>query len=134
MEIARLAGYGSDLGQTGPFTVFAPTIEAFAAMDPDDLARLRADRGAADELLRDLIVDEAIRGSELVPGPLRAIGGGTIVIAESAHRHDGRWRPGVRRRPRGIQRDRPRPRRRPGVTSGRPRLPPRRHRRVPMLP
>ena len=82
MELAAIAGYGRDLGQTGPFTVFAPTNTAFAA-DPDELERLRTEEGAASELLRDLIVDEAITGSELAPADLRTIGGGTIVIADS---------------------------------------------------
>jgi uncharacterized surface protein with fasciclin (FAS1) repeats len=83
MELARIAGYGSDLGQTGPFTVFAPTNDAFAAIEPDELKRLQTDPEAADALLRDLIVEGALIGSELVPGPLRTIGGGTIMIAES---------------------------------------------------
>ena len=82
MELAAIAGYGSDLGQPGPFTVFAPTNDAFAA-DAAELDRLRTEPGAAAALLRDLIVEGDLTGSELVPGPLRTIGGGTIVIADS---------------------------------------------------
>ncbi len=78
----RLAGYGNDLGQTGPFTVFAPTNDAFAA-DAAELDRLRTEPGAAGALLRDLIVEGDLTGSQLAPGPLRTIGGGTIVIANS---------------------------------------------------
>ena len=81
MDLARAAGYTSDLGQPGPFTVFAPTNRAFAAMDADDLAVLEADPAAAGALLRDLIVEGAIDAKQLVPGPLRTIGGGTIVVA-----------------------------------------------------
>jgi peptidoglycan hydrolase-like protein with peptidoglycan-binding domain len=81
MDLARAAGYDSDLGQPGPFTVFAPTNNAFAAMDADELAELEADPEAADALLRDLIVDGALDAKQLVPGPLRTIGGGTIVVA-----------------------------------------------------
>ena len=81
MDLARAAGYDSDLGQPGPFTVFAPTNNAFAAMDADELAAHMADPEAADALLRDLIVDGAIRAKQLLPGPLRTIGGGTIVVA-----------------------------------------------------
>ena len=40
-----------------------------------------ADPEAADALLRDLIVEGAINAKQLVPGPLRTIGGGTIVVA-----------------------------------------------------
>jgi hypothetical protein len=83
MELARIAGYGRDLGQTGPFTVFAPTNDAFATMEPDELKRLQTDPEAADALLRDLVVEGDLTGSQLAPGPLRTIGGGTIVIAES---------------------------------------------------
>jgi uncharacterized surface protein with fasciclin (FAS1) repeats len=81
IELARTAGYDHDLGQPGPFTVFAPTNEAFAALDPDELDQLRSDPVAANELLRDLIAEGRITGAELTPGALRTIGGGSIEIA-----------------------------------------------------
>ena len=36
-QILRTAGYGTDLAEPGPLTVFAPTNEAFDGMDQDQL-------------------------------------------------------------------------------------------------
>jgi uncharacterized surface protein with fasciclin (FAS1) repeats len=42
-ELLSVAGLDGLLDEPGPFTVFAPTDEAFAALDPAELAALRAD-------------------------------------------------------------------------------------------
>jgi peptidoglycan hydrolase-like protein with peptidoglycan-binding domain len=84
IELARIAGYDHDLSQLGPFTVFAPTDDAFEALDPDELEELRTDPAAANALLRDLIVEDRIAGVDLRSGPLRTIGGGSIEIATGA--------------------------------------------------
>ncbi len=83
VEVARAAGYGADFSQPGAITLFAPTNEAFEALEPDRLDELRTDPDAADELLRDLAVEDAIPSDELTTGELETIGGATVdVVAD----------------------------------------------------
>jgi uncharacterized surface protein with fasciclin (FAS1) repeats len=81
IEVANAAGYGADFSQPLPVTLFAPTNEAFEALDPDRLAELRTDAEAADALVRDLALEGAIPSDELTSGPVTTIGG-TIVEIE----------------------------------------------------
>ena len=80
VEVARAAGYGTDLAAPGPVTLFAPTNEAFASVDDETLEELRTDPAAADALLRDLAVEGAVPSSELESGDLRTIGGSSIEV------------------------------------------------------
>jgi branched-chain amino acid transport system substrate-binding protein len=80
VEVAQAAGYGGDFSQPGPFTLFAPTNDAFAALDPDRLDELREDAEAADALLRDLAVEGAIPSDELTTGELETIGGAPVDV------------------------------------------------------
>jgi branched-chain amino acid transport system substrate-binding protein len=84
VEVARAAGYGSDLAAPGPVTLFAPTNEAFATVDDNTLEQLRSDPAAADALLRDLAVEGALPSRELETGELRTIGGGSIEVTVDA--------------------------------------------------
>lgn len=53
VELVTAAGLGETLAGTGPFTVFAPTNEAFAAVPADTLAALTADpTGALTDVLK----------------------------------------------------------------------------------
>jgi uncharacterized surface protein with fasciclin (FAS1) repeats len=56
--LLQLSGLAESLRQHGPFTVFAPTDAAFAAMPPADLAALRRpdDKAALIQLLQSHIV------------------------------------------------------------------------------
>ncbi len=53
VELVTLAGLGETLSGDGPFTVFAPTNSAFAALDPATVEALKADpQGALTEVLK----------------------------------------------------------------------------------
>jgi uncharacterized surface protein with fasciclin (FAS1) repeats len=80
VEVLRAAGYGTDLTQPGPLTVFAPTNAAFETLDPDELEQLRTDAATADALLRDLAVEGAVASSELVSGDIVTIGGSSVEV------------------------------------------------------
>jgi branched-chain amino acid transport system substrate-binding protein len=80
IEVADAAGYGTDLSQPLPVTLFAPVDEAFEALDPDRLDELRTDPGAADALLRGLALEGALPTSELTSEEVTTIGGSTAEI------------------------------------------------------
>lgn len=53
VELVTAAGLGETLAGEGPFTVFAPTNSAFAALDPATVEALKADpQGALTEVLK----------------------------------------------------------------------------------
>jgi len=52
VELVTAAGLGETLSGSGPFTVFAPTNEAFAAVPADTLAALQADPSALTDVLK----------------------------------------------------------------------------------
>ncbi len=53
VELVTAAGLGETLAGEGPFTVFAPTHSAFAALDPATVEALKADpQGALTEVLK----------------------------------------------------------------------------------
>ncbi len=53
VELVTAAGLGETLSGEGPFTVFAPTNSAFAALDPATVEALKADpQGALTEVLK----------------------------------------------------------------------------------
>ncbi len=80
-EIARTAGYGRDFAAPGPLTLFAPTDDAFAALDDEaEVERLRSDPTAANELLRNLVVDERLSSDQLTTGPQRVVSGATVDV------------------------------------------------------
>ena len=76
-----LAGYVVDAGlvsalrEPGPFTVFAPTDEAFAAVPDDTLAAVKADKALLTTVLTYHVVPGKIALADLQPGPLETLAG-----------------------------------------------------------
>ncbi|MFN7168255.1 MAG: fasciclin domain-containing protein [Pannonibacter sp.] len=62
VELVSLAGLEDALGQDGPYTVFAPTNEAFAALPEATLAHLKTEAGKGElvEILQDHVVQGAL--------------------------------------------------------------------------
>ena len=60
------AGLSDALAGEGPFTVFAPTDEAFAAIPEDDLAAILADQETLTAILTYHVVEGAVASSEVV--------------------------------------------------------------------
>ncbi len=77
----------ADLAETlsgeGPFTVFAPTDDAFAAFDPATLdAALASPDGLLTEVLLNHVVEGAVLSSDLEDGmEIETLGGGTLTVS-----------------------------------------------------
>ncbi len=76
-----IAGLGDELAQPGPFTIFAPTNDAFAALGNETLAALFADPAALRNLLLYHVVPGAYPAGALVDGPLATLAGPAIGIS-----------------------------------------------------
>jgi len=75
------AGLGSDLEGTGPYTIFAPTDDAFAKIPASELSALLADKAALTTVLRHHIVAGTYNATDLTTGTLTALDGTPITVS-----------------------------------------------------
>ncbi|HTH07918.1 MAG TPA: peptidoglycan-binding protein, partial [Ilumatobacteraceae bacterium] len=70
VELIEAAGFTDDTNVLGPFTIFAPTNDAFAAMSPEDLEALKADPERLKQALAYHLVEARLTFDtlELIPG------------------------------------------------------------------
>ena len=82
LAAVKAAGLVDTLAGAGPFTVFAPTNEAFAKVPEDALAGLLADKDALTAVLLRHVVPSAIQGKNIPPGTtdLTTAGGEKIAV------------------------------------------------------
>ncbi len=81
LEASTLDG---TLAGEGPFTVFAPTDDAFAALPEEVLAALEADPTALKQVLTYHVVPESISPDALAPGELVTLEGQRVEITRDA--------------------------------------------------
>lgn len=74
------AGLGDTLAGTGPFTIFAPTNEAFAALEPGLLDSLLADTDLLSEVLSYHVLPEEANAAALTPGFRTTVQGGPVAV------------------------------------------------------
>ncbi|MHB1137629.1 MAG: fasciclin domain-containing protein [Microthrixaceae bacterium] len=85
-ELVTQAGLAETLSGEGPFTVFAPTDDAFAAVDPATLAALSADPTGA---LADVLKMHVISSEVMAADAMAAVGtcvetlGGPVKVEQS---------------------------------------------------
>jgi uncharacterized surface protein with fasciclin (FAS1) repeats len=82
IKAVRIAGLTETLRTGGPFTVFAPTDEAFAKLPPETLRAVLADRELLRSILLYHVVDGAVYAKDVV-GLTSAptLNGATVSIA-----------------------------------------------------
>ena len=80
VAIAETAGYGRDLANPSPLTIFAPTNDAFVGVD---LGPLTSDPAAADALLRNLAVEGRLTTDQLVSGTLPTLGHDADLVVDA---------------------------------------------------
>ena len=91
------------LSGSGPFTLFAPSDEAFEELPPDTLAALRQDPRQLATLLQHHVVAGSYLSSELEPGPIEMLDGTTLSVRVADGDDHDRRRHDHRARPRGRQ-------------------------------
>jgi uncharacterized surface protein with fasciclin (FAS1) repeats len=80
----QAAGLEETLATGGPFTVFAPTDEAFAQLPPGTVDALLADPPALAEVLTFHVVDGILLAEDVVAaGTLTTLQGGTLTVDTS---------------------------------------------------
>lgn len=81
VEAVTAADLAETLSGEGPFTVFAPTNDAFAALPEGTLDELLADpSGALTDVLTYHVVDGAVLSSDLTTGEVPTLNGATLDV------------------------------------------------------
>ncbi len=75
------AGLVETLKGAGPFTVFAPTDEAFAAVPAETLAALGADKALLTKVLTYHVVPGTVMAADIKPGDVATVAGPTIKLS-----------------------------------------------------
>ncbi|MBA4337450.1 MAG: hypothetical protein C0421_01230 [Hyphomonas sp.] len=81
VELVGLAGLEDDLSLDGPYTVFAPTNDAFAALPEETLTRLKSEEGKA-ELVE--ILQSHVAEGRLIAGEVPMAGKSIETIGEAS--------------------------------------------------
>lgn len=84
LTAVKAAGLDAELGSGGPFTIFAPTDEAFSKLSPDLLNAVLADKTLLAKVLRHHVVEGSINAENLTEGTLTALDGTTITVSTAS--------------------------------------------------
>lgn len=77
-------GLSETLSGTGPFTVFAPTNDAFKAVPAKTMAELAANKEQLKRMLTYHVVPAKSAAAEVKPGSMKTINGANVAVARSA--------------------------------------------------
>jgi uncharacterized surface protein with fasciclin (FAS1) repeats len=76
----RTAGFTETLKNTGPYTVFAPTDEAFAKLPPGTWEALSKDKAKLAQVLAYHIIPGKVMITEVKPGKVKTTQGGLLTL------------------------------------------------------
>ena len=79
----KAAGLVDTLSGKGPFTVFAPTNDAFAKVPKDVLDKLLANKEALTKVLTYHVLSGAVKAADVKPGNVTTVQGSTAAISEA---------------------------------------------------
>jgi len=79
----KAAGLAETLSGAGPFTVFAPTNEAFAKVPKDVLDKLLANKEALTKVLTYHVLAGEVKAADVMPGEVKTVEGSTATIADA---------------------------------------------------
>jgi len=77
------AGLAPTLQGTGPFTVFAPTNEAFKAVPQKTMDALANDPAMLKDLLTYHVVPSKLPSSDIKAGPMKTVNGANVALARA---------------------------------------------------
>jgi uncharacterized surface protein with fasciclin (FAS1) repeats len=83
VKAVKAAGLAETLAGTGPFTVFAPTNEAFAALPAGTVDKLMqpANREALRKVLTYHVVAGRVKSGDVKPGAVKTVQGSPAMVA-----------------------------------------------------
>ena len=82
-KLIRDAGLADTLSGPGPFTVFAPTDDAFKALPPATLQALAQDKARLQAVLKNHVVSGAVLAADVKNGPVKNLDGSNLALSKS---------------------------------------------------
>jgi uncharacterized surface protein with fasciclin (FAS1) repeats len=77
------AGLTETLKGEGPFTVFAPTDEAFKAVPADTLAKLESDKELLKSVLTFHVLPGKVNSADVKTGPAKTVQGANVALSKA---------------------------------------------------
>jgi uncharacterized surface protein with fasciclin (FAS1) repeats len=84
-KLIQSADLGSTLNGTGPFTLFAPHNDAFAALPASTLEALARDKAALGEVLKHHLLASKVSAAEVKNGSVSTAQGSTLSLAKAGN-------------------------------------------------
>ena len=112
VKAVQEAGLVATLKGKGPYTVFAPTDEAFAKLPAGTLDALLKDKQKLTAILTYHVVPGKLMAVQVKPGQIKTVEGQSLTISTNERRRHGGQRQGREDRHRCLQRRNPRDRHR----------------------
>lgn len=82
-KLIQDAGLTETLAGPGPFTVFAPSDEAFKAVPPATLQALMQDKARLNAVLTYHVVPGAVLAADVKNGPVKTVQGANLALSRS---------------------------------------------------
>jgi uncharacterized surface protein with fasciclin (FAS1) repeats len=82
-KLIAQAGLTDTLNGAGPFTVFAPTDEAFKAVPADTLAKLAADKEMLKSVLTYHVLPGKVTSAEVQTGSAKTVQGASVALSKA---------------------------------------------------
>jgi uncharacterized surface protein with fasciclin (FAS1) repeats len=82
-KLIAQAGLGDTLNGAGPFTVFAPTDEAFKAVPADTLAKLASDKEMLKSVLTYHVLPGKVTSAEVKTGAAKTVQGASVALSKA---------------------------------------------------
>jgi uncharacterized surface protein with fasciclin (FAS1) repeats len=79
------AGLNETLAGAGPFTVFAPTNEAFKAVPAKTMSELAANTDQLKRVLTYHVLPATSASTEVKPGDMKTVNGANVALARTAN-------------------------------------------------
>ena len=82
-KLVNEAGIADTLSGPGPYTVFAPTDEAFKSLPPATLAKLSGDKTLLKSVLNYHVLQSKMVAAEVKNGPVKTLQGANLAVSKS---------------------------------------------------
>lgn len=83
--LLQQSGLADTLRSGGPYTVFAPSNEAFKALPAEALAKLAADKEQLRAILSYHVLAGRVASADVKPGPAKTLQGGNVALAKAGN-------------------------------------------------
>jgi uncharacterized surface protein with fasciclin (FAS1) repeats len=82
-KLVNDAGLADTLKGPGPYTVFAPTDEAFKAVPPATMAKLASDKDLLKSVLSFHVLNNKLAAADVKNGPAKTLQGANVALSKS---------------------------------------------------